>query len=59
MKKRGRPTKKDAKRRAYKVRLSDEEAKKMAFIAYKTDQNVSEILRKGIDLQYEIAKYTD
>lgn len=52
MAKRGRPVKEDAKRDGYRLRLNEEERDMLDILKIKTGRSISEILRKGIELQY-------
>ena len=52
----GRPKKKDAKRDGYRLRLDEETRKKLEFLVQESDLSKADILRKGIEIQYNLAK---
>lgn len=52
--KRGRPSKTDAKNRAYTFRISAEEVRMLADLSRNQGLTKSEILRKGIRMQYNL-----
>ena len=54
MKKRGRPIKEDAKRRAFNLRLTDDEAVMLNILSSETGKTMTEILRKGLEMQYKL-----
>lgn len=48
----GRPTD-DPKHNQYRVRLTDEEARKLEYCSQKTGKTKAEIIREGIDKVYQ------
>ncbi len=50
---RGRPPSKDPKRNDTRIRLTDNERKKLDLCAEKTGKTKADIIRKGIDLVYQ------
>lgn len=57
MLKRGRPVTGNAKTYQYRLRLSADDVKKLEFIHKKTGKNKAEILRDGLNMQYNLAQY--
>lgn len=57
MKCRGRPKKDNSRCRICKARLTDEEMKMLEYLYAETGQSVSDILRAGIKMQYNLEKY--
>lgn len=51
----GRPKLENARTRQYRLRLNDEEYEKLSYLSEKTGRSVSDILRFGVELQYEYA----
>lgn len=58
-KKRGRPRKKDARKGGYRLRLNQNEEKMLAFIMCQTRKTKADILRDGLKMQYNLAKYLE
>lgn len=56
MAKRGRPVKDEARKRQYRLRLSEEEEAKLNYIQKKEGKTKAEILREGLDVMYRVAK---
>lgn len=56
---RGRPFKEDAKRKTIKMRVGLEELKMLAYLSSKSGDSYSDILRKGLRMQYNFKKYTE
>ena len=56
MKVRGRPCKDEGRSKVISLRLSMDEASKLVYLSEKTGMSVSDILRNGIRLQYNIHK---
>ena len=52
----GRPKLENARRRQYRLRLNDEEFEKILYLMDTQNKKVSEILRHGIDIQYNLAR---
>lgn len=53
---RGRPLKEDAKRRQFRVRMTDEEYYKLKELAESSDRTCSDVIRDAINLMYELSK---
>lgn len=49
----GRPPKEDSRENQYRIRMSDEELRKLNVCCEKTGLNKAEIIRKGIEKVYE------
>lgn len=58
MRTRGRPKKEDIKKNVFIVRLSDEEVKMLEYTSNKTGETKSEVIRKGIFIKHNLAKYS-
>lgn len=56
MVKRGRPAKENAKRDGYRLRLDEETRQELNFLSEKYGISIAEILRKGVQIQYNLAK---
>lgn len=54
----GRNRKDDARRNEVKVRLTDDELSALNYLSYELGLSKSEILRRGIDLQVQMASYS-
>lgn len=54
---RGRPKKTDAKRKQYRIRMSDEEMHKLKFISEKTGQSSADVIREGLRMYYNLTKF--
>lgn len=52
----GRPPLKDARKRQYRLRLNDEEYEKILYLMDAQNSKISDILRKGIDIQYNFER---
>ena len=53
----GRPPSKDPKRNDTKIRLTDEEARKLSYWSEKLEKTKSDVIRAGIDMVYaEVTK---
>jgi len=52
---RGRPLKEDAKRKLFRVRMTDEEYYKLKELAESSDRTCSDVIRDAIELLYEMA----
>lgn len=50
----GRPPSKDPKRNDTRIRLTDSEAEKLEFCAKATGMTKADVIRKGIDMVYEM-----
>ena len=55
----GRPKLENARTRQYRLRLNDEEHEKLSYLSEKTGRSVSDILRFGVELQYEYAIFSN
>lgn len=55
----GRPKLENARTRQYRLRLNDEEYEKLSYLSEKTGNSVSDILRFGVELQYEYAIFSN
>lgn len=55
----GRPKLENARTRQYRLRLNDEEYEKLSYLSEKTGRSVSDILRFGVELQYEYAIFSN
>ena len=55
----GRPALEQKKTWRFCIRFDEEDRRKLAFLKYKTGLNYAEIIRKGIEMQYQIAKIGD
>lgn len=55
----GRPKLENARTRQYRLRLNDEEYEKLSYLSEKTGKSVSDILRFGVELQYEYAIFSN
>ncbi|RGE72627.1 hypothetical protein [Eisenbergiella massiliensis] len=49
----GRPPKEDARENQYRLRMSDEELRKLEICCKKTGLSKAEVIRKGIEKVYE------
>ena len=49
----GRPPKDDSRDKQYRIRLSDEELKKLEFCCKKTGLSKADVIRKGIETVYQ------
>ncbi|WP_130436408.1 plasmid mobilization protein [Cuneatibacter caecimuris] len=58
-KKRGRPPKNDTKTDQYRLRLNDEERTMLEHLAEESGVSMSEILIRGLRMQYNLAKFSD
>ena len=61
-KKKGRPRKEDARNYHHTLRLSSSDVEKIRYLETETGKSVSEILREGIKIQYNLQRckeYTD
>ena len=58
-KKRGRPKTEDAKDYGYRLRMSGEDIAKLEYIHKKTGESKADILRRGLNMAYNLAKYAD
>lgn len=56
MGKRGRPKKEDLKRGQYRLRMSAEDEKMLAYICEKKGLTKAQIFREGLRMQYNLAK---
>lgn len=54
MKRRGRPEKKNARNKQYRLRINDEEERMLNYLAFNAGLPKSEILRKGIKCLYNM-----
>ncbi len=54
MAKLGRPKSENPKKNLFGLKLTEEEAKKLKEYASKHDMTITQVLQKGIDLQYAI-----
>ena len=54
----GRPKKESTKTRGYRIRLTDEEYKRLAYLSYETDKSVAELIREGLRMVYNVYKYS-
>ena len=55
----GRPALEQKKAWRFCIRLDEEDRRKLAFLKHKSGMNYAEIIRKGIEMQYKIAKIQD
>lgn len=55
----GRPAVKDPKNQFVKFRTNTDDRRKIAFLKDKTGMTTTDILRRGIEMQYQIAKIQD
>ena len=53
IKKSGRPKIENPRSKQYRVRLTAEEFEKLEYLAIQNGRTMSDILRKGIEIQYE------
>lgn len=54
---RGRPKKTDTKRKQYRIRMSDEEMRKLKFVSEKTGQSSADVIREGLRMYYNLTKF--
>ena len=52
----GRPPLKNARKRQYRIRLNDEEYEKILYLMDTQNSKISDIIRKGIDIQYNLER---
>lgn len=52
----GRPPLKNARKKQYRLRLNDEEYEKILYLMDTQNLKVSDILRKGIEIQYNLER---
>ena len=57
MAKRGRPADKESRHDQYRLRLSEKERSMLNYISEKERMTASDVLRKGILIQYNLAKF--
>lgn len=57
MTKRGRPASDESRHDQYKLRLSEKERRMLNYISEKEHMPISDVLRKGILIQYNLAKF--
>lgn len=50
----GRPKSKNARKKQYRLRLNEEEYGKILYLMDAQNKKISEILRNGIDIQYNL-----
>lgn len=53
----GRPPLKNARKRQYRIRLNDEEYEKILYLMDVQNTKISDILRKGVDIQYNFERF--
>lgn len=56
---RGRPPKKDSKTDQYRLRLNSEERAMLEYLSEKLETDMSDILRRGLKIQYNMAQFSD
>lgn len=54
--KRGRKLKTNPKNRQYRLRLNQEEYEKIEFLAIQKEMTMADILRKGVNMMYELER---
>lgn len=54
--KRGRKPKTNPKNRQYRLRLNQEEYEKIEFLAIQKEMTMADILRKGVNMMYELER---
>lgn len=59
VKQRGRPCKKEAQTEKYLLRLTKDERLILQKLSLKYDTSIAEVLRKAIQTQYNLAKYSE
>ena len=52
----GRPKKSTSKNYQYRLRLSFEDISQLEYLQNKTGKTIADLLRKGIDMQYNLEK---
>lgn len=57
--KRGRPKKEVSKSESFTLRLTKEEQNKLEYISFETGKSRSEVLLKGLEMQYKLHKLAD
>ena len=55
----GRPPIEDPKSQQYRLRMTNDDAKKLVYCCEKTGLSKAEVLRKGLELVYQEAKEKD
>ncbi len=58
MRNRGRPPKTDSKTDQFRVRLDAEERAMMEHLSVESGMSMSEILRRGLRIQYNMARFS-
>lgn len=58
-KKRGRPKSEHTKTRVISIRLSEQDAERLAYIQEKLGETPSESVREGLRMRYNIAMFAD
>lgn len=58
MRNRGRPPKADSKTDQFRVRLDAEERAMMRHLSVESGMSMSEILRRGLRIQYNMARFS-
>ena len=59
MKKRGRPLKEDPKSERFLLRLDSEDRAMLEHLSAESGMNMSDILRRGLKIQYNMARFSD
>ena len=59
IRKRGRPSKNEAKKCMFSFRLSKEESNQIDILAEKLNISKADVLRKGLKMVYNLTKYSD
>lgn len=52
----GRPKIENPKIKQYRLRLTEEDFQKLEYVASRKKEAMSDVLRKGVEIQYEILK---
>lgn len=58
MKTRGRPPKEDSKADQYRLRLNKEDRSMLEHLSVESGMSMSEILRRGLRIQYNMARFS-
>lgn len=56
MEKRGRPLKEDAKRKQFRIRMTDEQAEMLNFTSERLGVSKTDVILKALNIQYNLAK---